>query len=401
MSDGLWGDMLSGVRVVEIGQVLAGPYASAILSDLGAEVIKVEKPAFGDDARHMGQAFRHGDALNFLDVNRNKASVIIDLKTPDGLAELHGLLSTADILIHNMRPDVVEALGIDYESLRARHPRLIYCEISGFGKRGPMQGLPAFEPIAQAFSGILSINGYPDGPPARLSVSVVDVGTAMWTVIGALSALHRRADTGQGSLVTASLLETAIAWAGQHIAAFLNQGRAPQRLGTAHPHLVPYQTFEAKDGAILIAAGNDRLFERLCRAMKRQKWVEDPKFQGNRARINNRAELIQLISERIAMEPRKFWVDTLTAAGVPCTPVNTIPEMLQEPQVNALEILQEVAETGVTLVGIPLSFDGKRPRIRALGPCLGQDNALLGKGQPLLNTANDNACASSYDGMSP
>ena len=366
--------MLDGVQVIEIGQVLAGPYASTILADLGAGVVKVEKPGVGDDARHMGAAFRQGDSLHFLDINRNKASVTIDLKSPQGVAQLHELLETADILIHNMRPGVVDTLGIDGATVCARHPRLIYCTISGFGDRGPMRALPAFEPVTQAFSGLLSINGNPDGPPARFGVSVVDVGTAMWTAIGALAALHHRNATGRGGIVNTSLLETALAWAGPHIAAYLNQGRVPQRLGTAHPHLVPYQTFETNNGSLLIAAGNDRLFGRLCQVLGTPEWMTDKRFSGNRARIDNRAELIRLISGMILLQPRQFWISKLTEAGVPCAPVNTIPEVLNDPQVRALEILQEVPGTGVTLVGLPVSFDGVRPKIRTLGPQLGRDN---------------------------
>ena len=366
--------MLENIRVVEIGQVLSGPYASTILADLGADVVKVEKPDGGDDARHMGAAFRNGDALHFLDINRNKASVTIDLKTQAGVEQLHGLLASADILIHNMRPGVVDTLGIDGPSVCARHPRLIYCHISGFGARGPMHMLPAFEPVAQAFSGILSINGHPDGPPARVGVSIVDVGTAMWTVIGALTALQRRGVTGKGGIVNTSLLETALAWEGPHIAAWLNEGRVPRRLGTAHPHLVPYQTFEAADGALLIGAGNDRLFARLCGALGVPEWSSDARFAGNRARLQNRDELIGLINARIGTEPRAAWIARLNAAGVPCGPVNTIPEVLDDPQVAALGILQEVPDTGVTLTGLPISFDGKRPEIRSLGPQLGQGN---------------------------
>jgi crotonobetainyl-CoA:carnitine CoA-transferase CaiB-like acyl-CoA transferase len=366
--------MLENVRVIEIGQVLAGPYASAILADLGADVVKVEKPNGGDDARHMGAAFKNGDSLHFLDVNRNKASVTLDLKTPEGVEQLHSLLQNADILIHNMRPGVVDTLGIDGPSVCARHPQLIYCHISGFGNSGPMQMLPAFEPVVQAFSGIISVNGNPDEPPARVGVSIVDVGTAMWTVIGALAALQRRGLTGKGGIVNTSLLETALAWAGPHIAAFLNQGRVPKRLGTAHPHLVPYQAFEAKDGAVLIGAGNDRLFARLCGALGATELVADARFSGNRARLENREELIVLINERIGQHPRHFWIAKFNEAGVPCAPVNTIPEALKDRQVAELKILQEVSDTGVTLTGLPISFDGERPKIRSLGPQLGQDN---------------------------
>jgi crotonobetainyl-CoA:carnitine CoA-transferase CaiB-like acyl-CoA transferase len=366
--------MLEAIKVIEIGQVLAGPYASAILADLGADVIKVEKPETGDDARHMGAAFQHGDSLHFLDINRNKASVTIDLKCAEGTRQLDALLETTDILIHNMRPGVVDALGIDGAAICARHPRLIYCEISGFGHTGPMRGLPAFEPVAQAFSGLLSINGHPDAPPARIGVSLVDVGTAMWTVIGALAALQRRTVTGRGGIVNTSLLETALGWAGPHIAGYLNEGRVPQRLGTAHPHLVPYQTFEAADGGLLIAAGNDRLFARLCRALDTPEWIDDERFRGNRARIKNRAELVALIAAKIAGRPRDPWIATFIESGVPCACVNTIPDMLSETQVQAIGMLQRVPGTNVTLTGLPITFDGARPAIRTLGPRLGQDN---------------------------
>jgi len=366
--------MLKNIRVVEIGQILAGPYASTIFADLGAEVIKVEKPDGGDDARHMGASFKNDDSLHFLDINRNKASVTINLKTSEGVEQLHHLLETADILIHNLRPGVVDTLGIDGASVCRRHPRLIYCHISGFGHRGPMQMLPAFEPVAQAFSGIISINGNPDDQPARVGVSLVDVGTAMWTVIGALSALQRRGVTGKGGIVNTSLLETALGWTGPHIAGYLNEGRVPKRLGTAHPHLVPYQTFEAKDGAILIAAGNDRLFARLCRALAAPEWVTDARFVDNRARLENRDELIRLLNERIGQDTRAAWIAKFNAAGVPCGPVNTIPEVLKEQQVADLGILQEVPGTGVTLAGLPISFDSERPQIRTLGPRLGEHN---------------------------
>jgi crotonobetainyl-CoA:carnitine CoA-transferase CaiB-like acyl-CoA transferase len=230
----------------------------------------------------------------------------------------------------------------------------------------------------------MSINGEPNGPPSRVGVSVVDVGTAMWTVIGALAALQHRNATGKGGIVNTSLLETALAWAGPHIAGYLNQGRIPQRLGTAHPHLVPYQTFDAADGSLLIAAGNDRLFERLCGVLSTQEWITDMRFCGNRARIENRVDLVELISEKIGAQPRQFWISKLTESGVPCAPVNTIPEMLRDPQVEALGILQEVPGTGVTLTGLPISFDGVRPQIRTLGPHLGQDNdQRLRQGEPV------------------
>ncbi len=366
--------LLQGIRVIEIGQILSAPYAASVFASLGAEVIKIEKPGVGDDARIMGAAFREGDSLHFLDVNRGKASVVLDLKTPAGMDTLQALLETTDVLIHNLRPGVVESLGLDGATLGARYPRLIYCEITGYGKHGPKRALPAFEPVAQAESGLMSVNGHPDGPPARVGASVVDVGTAMWLVIGALAALQRRNATGKGGVINASLLETALAWVGPQVAAYINESHTPKRLGTAHAQLVPYQTFDASDGALLIAAGNDRLFEKLARALGAPQWAEDARFRDNRARLANRDEIVRLIGERIASAPRASWVATLSAAGVPCAPVNTSPEILEDPQVAAIGILQ--AAEGVTLAGLPLRVDGERPPLPGLGPRLGEHNAI-------------------------
>ena len=270
--------MLEGIRVMEIGQVLAAPYAACILGDLGAEVIKIEKPQGGDEGRRMGPAYRGQDSMQFIEVNRNKHSVVLDFKTPEGSEQLHALLATADILVHNLRPGIAEECGLDAQTLSARYPKLIYCEISGFGDRGPLSQLGGFEPTAQAFSGLISVNGHPDSPPARVGASVIDYGTAMWIVIGAISALYRRTQTGKGGVVTGALLETALTFVGPHIAAYLNQGREPRRLGTGNPMLVPYQAFAASDGDILIAAGNDRLFEKLSRALGHPEWPKDERF---------------------------------------------------------------------------------------------------------------------------
>lgn len=369
--------VLEGIKVVEIGQVLAAPFAAAVLSDLGAEVIKVEKPDGGDDARRMGPAFRGQDSMQFMDMNRNKLSVTIDIKSVEGQKELAGLLAEADILIHNLRPGVASELGLDGASLTAKYPRLIYCEISGFGDRGPLASLGGFEPIAQAFSGLISVNGNPGGPSARVGASVVDLGTALWVVIGAVSALYRRQTTGQGCVIRTSLLETSLSWIGSHVAAYLNQGREPQRLGTGHPTLVPYQAFATNDGEILIAAGNDRLFSKLCKSLGQPEWEVDPRFSTNRARLENRALIVKLISDQIVTRSKAEWFETFTAAAVPCAPVNSIPEALSHTQIDELEILQTVPGSTSRIVGLPIRFDGQRPQIRQQAPELGSSNHIL------------------------
>ena len=363
--------MLQGIRVLELGQVLSAPFAGAIFGDLGAEVLKIERADGGDDARRMGPDFRHGDALTFHMVNRNKQSVALDLKSPAGKAAFEKLAATADILIHNLRPGSPEALGIDGPSLTARHPRLIYCAISAFGHIGPMKDRPGYEPLIQAYSGLSSCNGGPDDPPMRLGVAVCDQGTGMWIVIGALAALRNRERTGRGTIVTASLLETALVWAAQRGDAWSNGMAMPPKHRSGHPALVPYEAFEAKDGPFIICCGNDRLFAKLARALGKPEWSEDERFSTNRARIGNKTTLTVLMTEILRTEPRAAWIERLEAAGVPAAPINTLPEALNEPQSKALGILQDVPGEDYRLTGLALSFDGVRPAIRNAAPRLG------------------------------
>jgi formyl-CoA transferase len=363
---------LAGVKVVEIGQVFAGPYAGAILADLGAEVIKVEKPDGGDDARQMGRPFRRGDALNFVEFNRGKKSVALDLKSEAGVAALHALLEHADILIHNMRPGVPEALGLGPAETTARHPRLIYCAMGAFGHRGPMKDRPGYEPLLQAYGGLSSITGAPDGPPVRMGSSVVDQGTGMWTVIGALAALHRREATGRGGVVNTSLLETAVAWGNQKIAAWVNQGQAPVKHASGHPDFVPYEAFEAADGPFLICCGNDRLFAKLAKEVGHSEWIADPRFATNRARLANKDALLAPLRAALLTRPRAHWLDVLVAAGVPCAPINTIQELVEEPQVQAMGMLLTPPGEDYRVVATPISFDDARPTPRAGAPTLDQ-----------------------------
>jgi formyl-CoA transferase len=307
--------MLEGIRVLELGQVLSAPFAGAILGDLGAEVLKIERVEGGDDARRMGPDFRHGDALTFHMVNRNKQSVALDLKSDAGMADFERLAASADILIHNLRPGAPEALGIDGPSLTARHPRLIYCAISAFGHVGPMKDRPGYEPLIQAYSGLSSTNGGPDDPPMRLGVAVCDQGTGMWIVIGALAALQRRQVTGRGAIVTASLLETALVWAAQRGDAWVNEGRMPPKHRSGHPALVPYEAFDAKDGPFIICCGNDRLFAKLARELGNPAWSEDERFATNRARLNNKNTLVVLMSEILRTQPRASWKFCRTFRG--------------------------------------------------------------------------------------
>lgn len=369
---------LAGVRVVELGQVLAGPFAGAILADLGAEVIKVERIEGGDDARRMGMAFRHDDALVFHIFNRGKRSVALDLRSEAGRAGLEQLLAQADICIHNLRPDVPRALGIDGPALCARHSRLIYGEISAFGHLGPMAMRPGYEPLVQAFSGLSSTNGGPDDPPLRSGASVCDQGSGMWLVIGVLAMLHQRAQTGRGGLLQTSLLETALVWNGQKSDAYLNEGRLPERHRSGHPGFVPYEAFDTADGPLLICCGNDRLFAKLAEAVDRRQWLDDKRFATNRARLANKAAMLAELAPLLKMRRRAEWVARLEAAGVPCAPINGVPEALNDPQVQALGLLAQVPGEDFRLTASPLSFDGQRPAIAAPAPRLGEHNAHYG-----------------------
>lgn len=370
--------VLDGVRVLELGQVLAGPFAGAIFADLGAEVVKVERVDGGDDARRMGPAFRHGDALNFQVFNRGKQSVALDLKSGDGLAAFERLAAEADIFIHNLRPGVPKALGIDGPSLCARHPRLIYCEISAFGSAGPMALRPGYEPLIQAFSGLSSTNGGPDDPPLRAGASVCDQGTGMWAVIGALAMLHRRQGTGRGGILSASLLETALVWNGQKADAYVNEGRLPDRHRSGHPGFVPYEAFDTADAPLLICCGNDRLFTKLAAELGRPDWPADERFATNRARLAHKAALLAELEPLLRQRPRAEWTARLEAAGVPCAPIHTVPEALAHPQVQALGVLQAVPGEDFRLTALPFTIDGERPALHAGAPRLGEHNALHG-----------------------
>ncbi|MGE8615268.1 MAG: CaiB/BaiF CoA transferase family protein [Achromobacter veterisilvae] len=369
---------LAGLRVVELGQVLAGPFAGAILADLGAEVTKVERVEGGDDARRMGMAFRHGDALNFHIFNRGKRSVALDLRSPAGRSALEQLAGQADVFIHNLRPDVPKALGIDGPALCERHPRLIYGEISAFGHQGPMAQRPGYEPLIQAFSGLSSTNGGPDDPPLRSGASVCDQGSGMWLVIGVLAMLHRRQHTGRGGLLQTSLLETALVWNGQKSDAYLNEGRLPERHRSGHPGFVPYEAFDTADRPLLICCGNDRLFAKLAVELGREDWLADARFATNRDRLAHKAPLLDMLRPILRMRSRADWASRFERAGVPCAPVHSVPEALAHPQVQALAMLASVPGADFRLTALPLRIDGRRPAPRSAAPRLGEHNASHG-----------------------
>jgi len=373
---------LEGVRVIEVGQALAGPLAGAVMADLGADVIKVEKPDGGDDARAWGPPFGpDGEtSLYFYGQNRNKRSVTLDLKAPEDVEALHRLCETADILIQNLRPGVVEELGIGPAAMRARHPRLVYCSIWAFGAHGPMRLRPGFDPLLQAYGGMMSVTGRPEDPPTFCGASINDKATGMFTVIGALAALRRRDVTGQGAVVDTSLFETAVHWVEGQVNNHLATGHVPTRHGTGGAVIVPYQVFDTADGPLCLAAGNDRLWARCARVLGHPEWAGDPRFARGRDRVTHKATLIPLIAAALRTRGRAAWIAALEAAGVPCSPVNDIGELAATEQFAAMAMVQTLPDSGVQVVGLPISVDGRRPRPRRGAPAAGQHNAeVLGR----------------------
>ncbi|WBY00684.1 CoA transferase [Ramlibacter tataouinensis] len=368
--------VLEGIRVLELGQVLAGPFAGSIFAGLGAEVVKVERTEGGDDARRMGPAFHDGDSLIFQVFNAGKQSVALDLKSEAGRAGLERLLAGADILLHNLRPGVTRDLGIDAASVCARHMHLIYCEISAFGHLGPLANHPGYEPLIQAFSGLSSTNGGPDDPPMRSATSLCDQGSGMWLVIGALALLAQRARTGRGGVVNTSLLETALSWNAQKADAWRNEGALPPRHRSGHPGFVPYEAFDTADGPLLVCCGNDRLFAKLAAEIGRPGWLEDARFATNRARLQHKEALVAELGALLRQAPRAQWLARFARAGVPCAPVHSVPEALAHPQVQALQMVQPMADAGFALTALPLSIDGVRAGWERAAPALGRDNAV-------------------------
>jgi len=364
--------LLDGIKVVEVGQNLAGPYASAILAELGAQVIKVEK-AEGDDVRSWGPPFVAGASTSYHVMNRNKASVVLALETPAGRAALVDLVRDADVFIHNLRPGVADKLRIAARDLMAANPRLVYCDINAFGHAGPLGGKPGYEALIQAFSGLMSINGSADQPPTRIGASVVDMGTGMWTVIGALAALVARQRTHLGARVDTSLYETALAWMSRHIADYQASAVESGRQGSGHSGIVPYQSFYAADGPIVIAAGNDRLFAKLAHALDHPEWAHDPRFSSNPARVTHKKVLVAFIDEVVKGRTVEALFGLLDAAGVPCAPVHSVAQVIRHPQTQALKMLLECEQPGLGLVGLPISVDQQRPGFGTTAPAVGAD----------------------------
>jgi len=363
---------LTGIVVVELGASVAAPFAGQILADLGADVIKIEK-SDGDDARKWGPPFWEGAAAGFQPLNRNKKSVVCELRDPQQLAELRGLIGEkADIVLQNLRPGQVEQLGLDGATLVADKPSLIYCNLGAFGRVGPFKDRPGYDPLMQAFSGIMSTTGEPGRAPVRVGPSIVDLGTGMWAVIGILTKLNQRRDTGKGGIVDVSLFETATSLVSLLVANYMASGELPPKQGSGANGIVPYRAYATKDGDLVVAAGSDGLFRRLAQVLNHPEWIEDPRFASNPQRVEHQAVLYPLIEAEMSGRSSSEWIALLEAAGIPCAPVQNLAQMLAHEQTKALGLLQDVPGSAMQLVGLPLSFDGVRPAIRIRPPRLGE-----------------------------
>ena len=367
---------LSGLTVIEIGHSVAAPYAGMILGELGAEVIKVENPKGGDACRGWGPPFTDGTATAFYAFNRAKRGIAIDLTDPAQAAKLRKLIhDRADVVIHNLKPGTLDRCGLAFAALTAEKPGLVCCNIGAFGATGPLRDRPGYDPMMQAYGGLMSLLGEYGRPPVRVTVSIIDMATAMWAVIGILSALQERGRTGHGGVVDTSLFETTLAWMTLPMSAYLASGEVPKRHGSGIEQIVPYQAFAAADGHIMVSAGNDNLFRRLCSAIGRPALAEDPRFRTNGDRVVNRRTLIPILSDLFATEPIAVWTARLDAAGIPNGPIQTVDQVAADPQTAAVGIIQRcVGETALSLVGLPLSFEGVRPPLSKLAPRLGEDN---------------------------
>lgn len=366
---------LDGIRVIDCSRVLAGPFCAMLLADLGADVIKVEDTATGDESRtwppHTG-----GESAAFLVINRNKRDLTLDLKTPEGVDVLKRLVKDADVLIENFRTGTMESFGLGGDVLSALNPRLVYCTISAFGRSGPRADGAGYEALMQAFSGIMSITGEPGGPPVRSGVSFLDLTTGILCAFGVVSALHHRERSGRGQRVEGCLLETAVALLNYHAEGYLLSGAVPKALGSSHPSLSPYRNFRCRDGQwVFIAGANDRFWQRLAAALGLDAMATDPRFAVNVERVKHRAELEGALETAIAGYDREELLKRLEAAGVPATPVNTVDQVMDDPQTVARGIIERVTHPNlgeIPVLGTPLKFSAMRPGVRRPAPLHGQ-----------------------------
>ena len=366
---------LEGFTVLDFTRVLSGPYCTMQLADMGARVIKIEQPGKGDDTRAWGPPFVHGESAYFLSINRNKESLTLDLKNPRAMQVLEPLLATADVVVENFRPGTMSRLGLAYEQLSERFPRLVYCSISGFGQTGPRRSEPGYDAVVQAEGGLMSITGSAEGQPYRLGVAISDIVSGMFAAQGVAFALLARERTGRGQCVDIGMLDATAALLTYQAGIYFATGTTPGRMGNRHPTIVPYETFEAADGDFVVAVGNDEQWRRFCAVLKLDALAADDRFTTNRLRLANYDTLRPILGEMLRGRTRAEWVGELKKAGVPCGSVRDVAEVLQDPQLDARGMIQQVEHAvagALRVTGVPIKLSDTPGAVRTAPPVLGQ-----------------------------
>ena len=374
---------LSGIRVFDITRVLAGPSATQILGDLGADVIKIERPGTGDDFRGLGPPYlkdaagqETGESAYFMSANRNKRSLTLNLTSSEGQELARLLIAHCDVVIENFRTGNLSQYGLAYEQIKDRFPRLIYCSVTGFGHTGPYAKRAGYDYLVQGMGGIMSVTGEPGGPPQKVGVGIADLMTGMYAAVAILAALRHRDATGHGQFIDMALLDTQVAWLSYVGQNYLTSGQVPRRFGNQHPNIMPYQVFGAADGLLILAIGNDAQFERFCAFCRRSELAADPRYATNAQRLRNRDSLTPVIADLIAAHPIRHWVEGLTKVNVPCSPINAIDQVFADPQVKArnMEIAMPHSATDepVRLIGSPIKMSESPVSYRRPPPTLGQ-----------------------------
>ena len=369
---------LAGLLVADLTQNVAGPYCTQILGDMGAEVVKVERVGRGDDARAWAPPYWGEESATFMSVNRNKRSLAVDVKAPEGRAIVERLVTRADIFVQSLRAGAIEELGLGWPDAHALNPRLVYCSITAFGPEGPYRDRPGYDPLMQAYAGIMSINGHPGQPPARVPVSLVDMGTGLWAVTAIMGALRERDRTGRGAHVTTALFDTALAWSVFQMNHYLATGGVPQPQGSGTAMIAPYEAFPARDAWVMIAAASDSLFAKTVAALDAPELAHDPRFESNPRRVENRAALHETLSALTRERSSEDVLERLRKAGVPSAPILTLDRVAAEPQTEASGMLVAAKHPRLPdyrAVGLPIRWDGERPGVTRVPPLLGEHTA--------------------------
>ncbi|HEX2280281.1 MAG TPA: CoA transferase [Thermomicrobiales bacterium] len=366
---------LDGIRVLDLSRILSGPYCTMVLADFGAEVLKVERPGSGDDTRAWGPPFIAGESAYYLSINRNKRSITVDLGQEAGREIIYALTRDCDVVIENFRPGTADRIGVGYERLRQENSRLIYCSISGFGQEGPYRDRPGYDALAQAMSGMMSITGEPDGPPTKHGMSIADIGAGMWAALAIVTALLARERTGEGQYIDISLLDAQISWLTYAAGNYFATGVNPPRYGSAHPSIVPYQPFATADGYLMLAVGNDRLWQQFCDVADRTALGAEPGFATSAERVVNRDAVIAVVAEIMRGKSTSEWMTLLEEAGIPAGPINTVEQALRDPHVLARDMavtLDHPTAGAITMTGNPAKFSASQSEMRSPPPLLGQ-----------------------------